>query len=278
MRLIIGFVLAAVCVLAVAVPVLASSPPQGRRLRQTHMIELEVECLETATAVIRDMNGYNLESSVFMVQQFGQGEFVRRANFTRRVDAWAFRHVQEVLRGLGEVTFETENAQHLGAQLMNTEIRLLAANQEIERLTLMMAASDTLNVLIAIDSRLSQVMWERDHLIGTRNLLLSQANSPVVTIWLTEAQEDRPVPVPPTFGSRVADSFLDSWNSLRSNAAGLLVFIVRVALPVVIWAAVLTVVGLVIFRVYKRKRVCKIALVASPPNYTDPEEDEENEK
>jgi len=261
MKILIKCVLAAVFVLAFAMPVDAAEHEFGRQLRQTHTIEIEVECIEASMAVIRELNGYNLESSV---------EANWRAFVTRRVDGWAFRHTQEVLRGLGEVIFEAENAWHLGAQLSDLEIRLETISQEIERLSTMMAASDSLAVLIAIDSHLSSVMWERDRLIGTRNLLMSQAGSPVINIHLFEIPEDRPLPVPLTFGRRVGDSFVNSWENLISGAGNLLVFVVRVALPAVIWAVILSIVGIAVFRVirgYRRKLL--VAQGATPQQNED---------
>ncbi|MCL2839135.1 MAG: DUF4349 domain-containing protein [Defluviitaleaceae bacterium] len=251
MRLTFGFVFAIVFIATWAMHVNAME--FDRQLRQQHMIELEVECLDTAIEIIRELNGFNLDVSVFTTEQHGRE--VRRANFTRRVDAWAFRHVQEILRELGEVTSESESAQHLGAQIMDVDVRIAAISQEIERLNLMMAASDSLDILIMIDAHLSGVMRDRDSLIGTRNLLLSQANNPVINIQLHEIPEDMPVPVPPTFGSRIVGSFMTSFHGLQRISANLLVFIVRVSIPLVIWLVILGVVGSVVFRVRKKKGV-----------------------
>jgi len=250
MRLAVGCALLVVCMFVMTVPGLANTEPE-RLLRQTYTIDIEVECLDSAISIIQDLDGYNLESSVFVTEQWGQT--VRQANFTRRVDNWAYYHVKAVLRWMGETMFETENAWHLGAQISDVEVRLTAINQEIERLTIMMAASTTLDVLIAIDSHLSRVMWERDHLIGTRNLLISQASSPIVTIRLFEIPEGRPVPVPVTFGSRIANSFLNSWDNFLRNGGNLTVFLVRIALPFTIWAIIIIGTLLVAIPVFKKR-------------------------
>jgi len=233
---------------AVYTPVYAN---EGRRLHQTYSIEIEVECLDTAMTVVRELNGYNLSSAVFMFEPWWDAT-ARRATFARRVDEWAFRHVQEVLRGLGDVTNETEQARHLEAEFLDVEVRLRAVNQEIERLTARLAASTYLNTLIAVDNHLSHVMRDRDSLIGWRNLLNSQASGPVLNITLVEIPEERPAPTPDSFGSRISVSFLDSWNTAVRNAGNFIVFLARVAIPAVIWAVILSLVGFVCFRMYKR--------------------------
>ena len=271
MRLFIGAVLAVVCVILMAVPV------YGRPFRQTHTIEIKVECMDAATAIIRELDGYNLDASVFSnemyVRNVGRPGFTRvverRANFTRRVDYRHFRHVQEVLRGMGEVLSESENARFLGTQIMDVDARLATIEQELERLLILMAASTSLDVLIAIDIRLSQVNWERNSLIGRRNVLLTQAASPVLHIMLVEPPEDLPEFVPPTFGSRVAERFSDSlWGTLTA-AGNFVVFIVRISIP---FAALCAIFALGIFMFYlviRRMRSRRPALVMGDMDVPD---------
>ena len=244
-----------ICLLAMAFIFLGFMPVaevQGRQLRQYHSIDIEVECLDTAIGIIRELNGYNLESHVWLHESPHERAAWRSASFVRRVDYWAFGHVQYVLRNMGEVHFETENAHFLGAQIVDADTRILALSQEIERLSIMMAASDSLDVLIAIDARISQVVLERNSVIGTRNVLMAQAASPIINITINETMGERPAPVRDGFFSRVAGNFMGSLRGTGVAAGNLLVFIVRIFIPLVIYVAL----GFVVFRVYvkfKRK-------------------------
>ncbi|MCL2404676.1 MAG: DUF4349 domain-containing protein [Defluviitaleaceae bacterium] len=256
---------AVVCLLAVVFILLYCTriSAQDRQLRHHHSIEIEVECLDIATDIIMGLNGYNLESSVFLHEadrrHFGSQ---RSAFFMRRVDYWAFGHVQEALRGLGEVHFETENAQFLGAQIVDAEARIVALTQEIERLSIMMAASDSLDVLIAIDARLSQVTLERNSVIGTMNVLMTQAANPVITISIHETLGERPRAVPPGFGSRITDSFMGSLRATGDVIGNFLVFFARAIIPLLIYVALALLAIWVCFRV-KRKRASKQVLAAA---------------
>ena len=253
MRLIVGCLIILACAALFAVPVSA----QDRQLGQSHSIEIEVECLDAATEVIRELNGFNLEATVHVQGIIGYNSF-RTASFTRRVDGWAFRHVQEVLRGLGKVHFESENAWFLGSQIMDIEARLAALSQEIDRLAVMLAASDSLDIMIAIDLRLSQVTWERNHLIGRRNLLLTQAASPIIHIWLTETPTELPPPVPTGFGRRIADNFMDSWRGTLRAGGNLLVFIVRISMPLVAFSISLAIFMFVVYLWVRQRRALAI--------------------
>jgi hypothetical protein len=217
--------------LVYALPVSASE----RRMQRQYSINVIVECLETALEVVRDLPGINLNANITNIEPH-TGRPLRQAHFTRRVESWAFVHMQAVLRDLGEVTMESENAQHLGAEWASTETRLKILSQEIERLSIMMAASTSLHVLIAIDNHLSHVSWERDRLMGRRNQILAESDSVVMYINLSEETEYIR-PAVPGFGRRTADSFLRSWNALLRTGGNLAVFIVRISVPLAIWLA-----------------------------------------
>ena len=230
----------AICLLAMAFILITVMPvlAQDRQLRQHHSIEIEVECLETAMDILRGLNGYNLDSSVFLHESGRQGA-QRWGHFTRRVDYWAYAHVQDALRDLGDVIYESQNAHFLGTQIIDADARIAALTQEIERLSIMLAGSESLDVLIAIDARLSQVAMERNRVIGTRNVLAAQAASPVIHINLLEVPEGRPEVVPDRFGSRVAGTFMASLRITGTVAGHLLVFAARVSIPALIYAALL---------------------------------------
>lgn len=240
-----------VCYLFLAVPVLV----QARELSHSHTIEIEVECVETARAIISELNGYNLQSDV----QFAHEQNSRwrsfssaQATITRRVDGWAFRHVQEVLRGLGNVTFERENARNLSAEILDINTRMAVLSQEMERLTLMMAASDSLDVLIAVNDRLNTVSRERDSLIGRRNVLITQAESPIISITLFEPHRASPSPEPLTFGERVSQSFTRSWNNTRWYGGNILEASARASVPLFIWAVITAIFGMIVRTAAKR--------------------------
>lgn len=238
----------AVCLAAIfaAFPVAAYAREMGRH----HTISIEVECIEAAREVINSLNGHNLHSNLELAQRGW-----RNAQITRVVDEWAFRHVQEVLRGLGEVTSESENAWHLGGAILETETRITVLNREIERLTAMLVASDSLEVLIAVNDRLSWVSRDRDGQIGRRNLLISQVNSPVIDIFLSEPPAYVPAPPPDTFGERVAHRFRMSLQNTRRVTGNALVFFARASLQIVFLAAVGGAATVAVLKIRKKRRL-----------------------
>lgn len=233
-----------------AVFLFAPVSAEAQQLRREHTIEIYVECIEAAREIINAQNGYNLDSHASFER------YSRWANFTRRVDDWAFRHTQAVLRELGEVLHEHEHATFLGGEIANVETQIRVLSQEMERLSAMMAAADSLNVLIAVNDRLNNVARDRDALVGRREVLLSQAESSIIRIHLFETPPDPTEDAPPTFGERVSTSFLNSWNATRRTAENTLVFVVRISVPLGIWAAVVGVL-LIAARISNKRKGAK---------------------
>lgn len=245
MRIILGCVIAAIfCIVVFSNYTHAS---QDRPLRQNYTISINVECIETATVIVRTLPGYNLDSSTT------SGEWQRTAEFRRRVHSDSLRYVQATLRDLGEVIRESENAQHLGTGIMDLDVRIIAANQELERLTAIMEASTSLDVLIAVNDRINTVARNRDDLIGRLNVMMVDSQGPIVNITLIENLPGRPAPPPEGFGARIRESFGSSLRSSRNAAATFIVGVVRVFLPLIIWVAVFAAIGFAAWRLFVRK-------------------------
>jgi len=250
MRIIIGCIGAIFCIVVFSNSAYAN---QERPLRQNYTISIIVECIETATEIVRALPGYNLDSSAT------SSEWQRTAEFRRRVHSESLRYVQAALRDFGEVTRESENAQHLGIDIMDLDVRIIAADQELERLIAVMAASTSLDVLIAVNDRINTVARNRDDLIGRLNVLTVDSQSAMVNITLIEHLPGRPVPPPEGFGARIRESFSSSLRNSRNAAASFIVGVVRVFLPLTIWVVIFAAIGFAAWRLFVRKLWIKSA-------------------
>jgi hypothetical protein len=215
-------------------------------------ISLSVADLTTAVAQIRRLNGFSLH------EQVAYYEYGGNAQLHRRVDAWAYEHVQMMLREMGMVQRESERAFRMTEQVRDLEARIRAITQEIDRLTLLMSESETLDDLIAIDRRLGQVETERERLRGNLNVLLDATAAPTITIFLHEPPpepepeeevEEEEIP-DPTFWEQFRDRFITSVNAFVRDMENVVVFLTRAFFPLVLVGLAL----LVAWRVYRRIR------------------------
>ena len=240
-------------VLSLAHFVTVCAAETDRMFRLSHTIEIETQYMDAALEAVQGLSGHNLNSEVFLSATWW-GESVRHANIVRRVNSWEFRHSQEVLRGLGEVLYESENARYIGSDISALEIGIGVISEEFERLSRMMAESPTLDILIAIDNRLSMVARDRDDMTGRRNMLLAEAAGPIINIHLREMPGEPPPPEVVSFGARVSDSFMNTWQTTTNLAGNMLVLLARIALPGGIIIAIWAVAGYSVFYVNRRRR------------------------
>ena len=219
---------------------------------QVFEIEILVECVEEAIAAINGFSGQNTWANASF------NEWGSSASFSRRVEPAAYARVKAALRGLGDVRHENERTSSLAAEVLDLQARIAASTTEIERLTTMMANSADLQVLIAVDGRLSQVMFRRDEYQGRLNAINSTTAMPLVniTVWDNPAALE-PEPAILTFGERLSEQFVGSAISMMEFGADVLVFISHVIIPLALLVFVAGITLLIVRGVGRRKRLSK---------------------
>ncbi|MCL2397623.1 MAG: DUF4349 domain-containing protein [Defluviitaleaceae bacterium] len=215
------FVLAAL-LLAGSVSLQASSPADSQR--REFNIGIVVDCAEEASEIIHGLSGHNLSSTVFFYEHGGS------AHFRRRVDIDFYDQVLNTLRSLGDVHYENESTINMAAEMLDLQARLTANGDEIARLTAIMADSATLDVLIAVEGRLSQAAWQRDLLMGRINQINNTTAYPYLNINVWEHPPE-PVLIALPFADRLGQSFVDSAINLTVLAGDFLVLLASVAIP-----------------------------------------------
>ena len=225
----------------------------GPHLVQMHNINIVVECVDEALEVISGLGGYNLQMDVSTFEWSDMNP-TRQAEVVRRVDASEYRLAQQLLRSLGTVTFEGESARNVGGDISDLQLRINSATGEFERISHMMSESDSLQMLITLDSRLSDIAWQRDSLIGSLNMLLAESGSAILTIHLAEDMGVFVPPPGPSFGERISASFFGSWNVTTQIAQGIVVFLVYAFIPAIVLSSLFFPIR-AIFRVLNRRRI-----------------------
>ena len=223
-------ILAAAAVLAIVTAIVPTSA-LAAHYHRTYDIQIKVECVETAVEIINGMAGHNIYSTSHF------NEWGSSATFNRRVDEAALPHIQAVLRSLGEVQNESEWTNHMTAEMLDLEARLIASQAEIDRLSDIMAASANLQVLIEVESRLSAVRWQRDNLLGRLNEINGLTAMPYVNINIWDAAPQA-ASEEITFSQRLADAFTGSAIGMAGAFGDLVLFLAWVAIPLGLIAAI----------------------------------------
>lgn len=184
----------------------------------------------------------------------------RNLNITARIPSEKFESFMDSLQGDGKVMNRSMNAENISQVYANKETYKKALEKEQERLLAMMDKAVTIEDMIAVESRLSEV--ERQ--LNTYKTDLSAMDKDVQysTIYITLEEVKRYSDETPTvtFPEKVKYAFEDAINSFTEFCEGIVLFIIR-SFPFLILLAI--VIALVI-RLIRKRQEKRIAMMSDP--------------
>ena len=163
--------------------------------------ELETTDFDGSLAAINtlvDQYGAFVESSSVTgndLQTTATGGFCgRTAQFTLRVPREHYSDLTAALDTVGNVTYLTSDAENITAQYSDVEAQVKSYDTQEQRLLEIMAQADTVEDMITLESRLSDVRMERERLEAQLQNWDRLVDYSTVSLFLTEVQELTPEP------------------------------------------------------------------------------------
>ena len=139
----------------------------------------------------------------------------------------------------GKVTSKSQNVENISRQYHSTEARIEALTKEEARLTEMLDKAETIEEMIYIEERLTDVEAELN--TYKTNLATMDVDVAYSTVNLNVKEvlvyEEDEIPAV-TFGQRVKEAFKESWNGFTGFLEGLLIVLIHL-LPFIILGLVI---------------------------------------
>ena len=199
----------------------------------------------------------------------------RTASYTLRIPSDVFQELMGSLTELGNIPYSHVYTENVTAQYYDVQARLDAYKAQEKRLLEMMEMAETVEDIIILEDRLTEVRYQIESLQSTLNNWDRQVSYSTVYLEIAEVQEYSPEPqVQPSFGQRLL-------SSLQSGLRGLLLlleellFLLAEALPTLLLIGVLVGIPLVLVRKKLKKRRAQKAAPAAPALAPAPAPDEE---
>ena len=162
----------------------------------------------------------------------------RWAYYTVRIPCDHFESFLHETEGFGNVTSTSRDAQNVTSAYTDYEARLSSLNTQEERLLDMLAKSEDVETLIALEQRLSDVRYEIESIERNLRNYDMQIKYSTVNLDLREVEVYTPtVPVRRTFSQKLADSLSDGWNGFTRGIQNVILGLAS-ALPALILLAV----------------------------------------
>jgi hypothetical protein len=245
---------------------LTAQPDPSEKIIYTGYAELETTDFDASVAAVYDLveqyDGF-LESSSVSGRDLSDTVSRRYGNFTLRIPQERYGDVTTALEAVGNVTYLSSNAENITAQYTDTQAQLDAYALQEERLLDIMAQADTVEDLIALESRLSEVRYEKDSLTTQLKNWDTQVSYSTLTVSLSEVQtltpqDDR------SYWQQVGDGFVSTLRWMGQTAKTLFRLLVS-ALPILVPAAAIIAACVLLFRRRRKKRKA-IAAEADAPS------------
>ena len=184
----------------------------------------------------------------------------RYLSITARIPSEKFEDFINSLSGDGKIMSRSVNAENISQVYANKETYKKSLEKEQERLLEMMDKAQTIEEMITVESRLSEV--ERQLNVYRTDLAKMDKDVEFSTVYieLQEVKRYTEEVSSTTFGEELKYAFEDAINSFKNFCEGIILFVVR-NFPYLIILAVIIV---LIVRAIGRSRAKRIAMMSDP--------------
>ncbi len=154
----------------------------------------------------------------------------------------------------GKITSKTETQQNVTLEYVDIESRISAYKTEKATLTNLLEKAASLENVLAIQERLSEVNYQIENYTAQLRVLENRVSYSTVTLNINEVE--RVSEAEPTLWQRIKNEFLDNIDNLKEGLEDFAVAIIG-GIPVIIPVVIIAAVAIIIIRKLIRKRKAK---------------------
>ena len=182
----------------------------------------------------------------------------RSASFTLRIPSERFQELMSSLSDLGNVPYSHIYSENVTAQYYDVQARLTAYTAQEQRLLEMMELAESVEDVIILEDRLTEVRYRIESLQSSLNNWDRQVSFSSVYLDISEVQEYSPEPqVQPSYGERLSRALKSGWKDFTDFCQDLLLLIAGSLPGLILFAAVITAVVLAVRRRRKARRAAR---------------------
>lgn len=238
---------------------LGQAIPPNRKLIRNVTLSVETDAfdqlMKTLTDKVGELGGYVEQSDISGNSLNYQNELVPRyASLTVRVPIDRLDGFVSTVEANGNITNKSENTQDVTLQYSDLESRKKSLSVEQERIWALLEKADTLEAVIALEERLSEIRYQLESMESQLRLYDNQVDYSTVYLDIHEIREAASfTPTEPEgIGQRIEKGFTKNLNAVSRGATGFLIWFLA-ASPIWLPLAVIVILILLILRRSKRR-------------------------
>lgn len=247
----------------------------NRKLIRTFDIQIQTREFDEVTAGIQakvqELGGYIENSSTDSGSSYYYSDYNRYSSMTVRIPSDKLDGFVENVKETSNVTNISESTEDITLNYVDVESRKLALETERDRLLELLEKAETVEDIITIESRLSEVRYQLESYTSQLRTYDNQVDYSTVYINISEVERETRVE-PKTFWEEVSESFGNSLYGLGQGLRGFAIWFLGSSPYLVLWAVIIGAVVFVVKVIRKKKRLKKTLQTI------EPEKTEENHK
>ena len=195
------------------------------------------ETIGRVSALVEEFGGWIEASSVSGSNYYQKARgtaSTRDASFTLRIPSGRFQELMDSLSGLGNIPYSHIYTENVTAQYYDVQAHLKAYQTQETRLLEMMELAETVEDVITIEDRLTELRYQIESLQSRLNNWDRRVSYSTIALSVKEVREYTPEEkVNPSFGEELKQALKDGLENAGQFLKDLLVLLVE-ALPVLL--------------------------------------------
>ena len=245
-------------------------PDDGRKRIRRITMDVQTKefesLLSSLVQTVSEMEGYLETSEIQNNGYYGGGN--RYAYMVARIPKDQVDAFISVVGAAAVIANKQETVEDVTLAYTDTESRIKALEVEQERLMALLEQADSLDAIIALESRLTEVRYELDTYMSQLRTYDNQVEYSYVTMNIAEVERLVEVEARPSVWTRMKNGLSNTMHSIARGAENFAVWFV-VNLPyLLIWAAAIVLCVLLLRRIVRTRRIRTDQKVGPP---ADPE-------
>ena len=222
----------------------------NRKLIKTVNLSAETKefdkLIAKVTERINSLGGY-AESMNIDGSSFDSSNERRTAYIVARIPASNLDQFVQSVSDASNITSKNESAEDVTLQYADVEAHKDSLKIEQKRLNELLEQADTLENIIELENRLTEVRYEIESYESRLRMMNNQVQYSTVNLNVTEVKDYTPEPVyEETFGERVRNGFLescaDAWDAIQDFIVGFVSFLPMLVVMLLILGVVFIIV------------------------------------
>ena len=228
-----------------------------RKLIKTVNMDVETreydKLMSAVESKVTELGGYIESLDAYNGSTYYSYRSTRNANLTIRIPKDRLDEFLNTVSDLGNVTNRSENVQDVTLTYVDLQSHQDALQTEQERLMQLLEQAESIEDIITIEQRLSDVRYQLESMESQLRSYDNQVDYSTVSLYINEVEVYTPVEEENTW-ERISTGFVDSLKNIGEGLKEAAIWFVIHIPYLVIWAIVIAVIVLILKKIKKRTK------------------------